>query len=50
MDVLIRAFAETVGRRDDWSLVIAGDGPLRERLRALGYIEPDTAELAPDAR
>jgi glycosyltransferase involved in cell wall biosynthesis len=35
VDLLIQAFARTVGQRDDWSLVLAGDGPERPRLRAL---------------
>lgn len=35
IDTLIAAFARTVGQRDDWSLVLAGDGPERIRLRAL---------------
>lgn len=37
LDVVIRAFASTVGRRGDWSLVLAGDGPAGRRLRALTY-------------
>jgi glycosyltransferase involved in cell wall biosynthesis len=32
---LIRAFAQTVGQRQDWSLVLAGDGPGKRALRAL---------------
>lgn len=35
LDTLIAAFAKTVGQRDDWSLVLAGDGPDRARLRAM---------------
>jgi phosphatidylinositol alpha-1,6-mannosyltransferase len=35
LDVLIHAFADTVGQRSDWSLVLAGDGPERPALRAL---------------
>lgn len=35
LDTLIRAFAETVGQRNDWSMVLAGDGPERPALRAL---------------
>ncbi|MFT5050099.1 MAG: glycosyltransferase involved in cell wall biosynthesis [Chlamydiales bacterium] len=35
IDVLIRAFAQTVGRRDDWSLVLAGRGGAKPALRAL---------------
>jgi len=35
IDLLIRAFAETVGRRDDWSLVLAGRGSAKPSLRAL---------------
>ena len=35
LDTLIAAFARTVGQRDDWSLVLAGDGPERVRLRAM---------------
>ena len=31
---LLNAFADTVGRRGDWSLVMAGEGPARVRLRA----------------
>ena len=34
LGVLIEAFARTVGQRADWSLVLAGDGPARPRLRA----------------
>jgi glycosyltransferase involved in cell wall biosynthesis len=34
LDVLIDAFASTVGQRSDWSLVLAGEGPGRRRLRA----------------
>ncbi|TDJ76357.1 MAG: glycosyltransferase [Planctomycetota bacterium] len=35
LDVLIEAFARTVGKREDWSLVFAGTGSARGRLRAL---------------
>ena len=35
LDVLVSAFAATVGQRADWSLVFAGDGPARPSLRAL---------------
>lgn len=35
LDTLIQAFARTVGQRGDWSLVLAGEGPGRRRLRAL---------------
>lgn len=31
LDVLIHAFGRTVGQGRDWTLVIAGDGPARER-------------------
>jgi glycosyltransferase involved in cell wall biosynthesis len=34
LEVLIESFAHTVGQRSDWSLVLAGDGPERARLRA----------------
>ncbi len=34
LDVLIQAFAKTVGQRDDWSLVIAGEGSARAETRA----------------
>jgi len=34
-EVLLAAFARTVGQRDDWALVFAGDGPERPRLRAM---------------
>ena len=33
--VLIAAFARTVGQRGDWSLVLAGEGPDRGRLRTM---------------
>jgi glycosyltransferase involved in cell wall biosynthesis len=33
-ELVIQAFARTVGQREDWSLVIAGDGSLRARLHA----------------
>lgn len=35
LNVLIEAFARTVGKRQDWSLVLAGDGSARARLRAM---------------
>ncbi len=35
LDTLVQAFARTVGQRGDWSLVLAGEGPGRRRLRAL---------------
>lgn len=35
LDVLVRAFAGSVGQREDWSLVLAGEGPSRPTLRAL---------------
>lgn len=35
LDVLIAAFAGTVGQRADWSLAIAGEGPAQPALRAL---------------
>ncbi len=35
LDLLVRAFATTVGQRTDWSLVLAGEGPGRTDLRAL---------------
>ena len=34
LDQLVAAFAATVGRREDWSLVFAGAGGARARLRA----------------
>lgn len=34
LEVLIDAFAATVGQRSDWSLVLAGEGPGLRRLRA----------------
>ncbi len=34
LDTLIQAFARTLGQRDDWSLVIAGEGGERAGLRA----------------
>ncbi len=34
-EVLVRAFATTVGQRSDWSLVLAGEGLGRANLRAL---------------
>lgn len=33
-ELLIAAFARTLGQRDDWSLVLAGDGRAPRRLRA----------------
>jgi glycosyltransferase involved in cell wall biosynthesis len=35
LEVLIWAFAATVGRRTDWRLVLAGEGPARADLRSL---------------
>ena len=35
LETLIAAFANTVGQGNDWSLVLAGDGPERPALRAL---------------
>ncbi len=35
LEVLIKAFARTVGQRTDWSLVLAGEGSARSSLRAL---------------
>lgn len=35
VDLLIQAYSAIADRRPDWDLVIAGDGPLRERLKAL---------------
>jgi glycogen(starch) synthase len=34
LDVLVRAFERTVGQRDDWSLVLVGEGSARADLRA----------------
>jgi glycosyltransferase involved in cell wall biosynthesis len=34
IDVLIEAFARTVGQRDDWSLVFCGNGSYRQAARA----------------
>ena len=34
LSVLIDTFAETVGQRSDWTLVLAGDGPAQRELRA----------------
>ena len=34
LDVLVRAFGRTVGQRDDWSLVLVGEGSARADLRA----------------
>jgi phosphatidylinositol alpha-1,6-mannosyltransferase len=33
-ELLIQAFARTLGRRDDWSLVLASEGEVPQRLRA----------------
>lgn len=35
VDVVLAAFAKTVGQRGDWSLVLAGDGPAKPELRAM---------------
>jgi glycosyltransferase involved in cell wall biosynthesis len=35
LEVLVRAFAATVGQREDWCLVLAGDGGAAGRLRVL---------------
>jgi glycosyltransferase involved in cell wall biosynthesis len=35
LELVLAAFARTVGQREDWSLVIAGDGTARSRLRAM---------------
>ncbi len=35
LEVLVRAFAASVGQRSDWTLVLAGEGPARAHLRAL---------------
>ncbi len=35
LEVLVRAFAGSVGQRADWSLVLAGEGPARPSVRAL---------------
>ncbi len=35
LDILVQAFATTVGQRSDWSLVMAGEGAARSQLRAL---------------
>lgn len=35
VEVLVRAFAATVGQREDWSLVFAGDGSAGGRVRVL---------------
>jgi len=35
LELLVEAFARTVGQRDDWALVVVGDGPAAPRLRAL---------------
>ncbi|HEV8114084.1 MAG TPA: glycosyltransferase [Planctomycetota bacterium] len=34
LDTLVQAFARALGQRDDWSLVIAGEGGARAELRA----------------
>ena len=34
LDTLVTAFAQTVGQRDDWSLVFAGEGNERGAVRA----------------
>lgn len=34
---LIEAFAQTVGQRTDWTLVLAGEGTQRERLKAMAH-------------
>jgi glycosyltransferase involved in cell wall biosynthesis len=35
LEVLVQAFARTVGQRDDWSLVLVGEGGARAETRAL---------------
>lgn len=35
LEILIEAFARTVGQGRDWSLLLAGEGPSRRRLRAM---------------
>lgn len=35
LETLVAAFARTVGQREDWSLVLAGEGGARLRLRAM---------------
>jgi len=35
LEVLMAAFARTVGQRADWTLVLAGDGSAKPRLRAM---------------
>ncbi len=35
LNVLVQAFARTVGQRDDWSLVLVGEGSARGEIRAL---------------
>ena len=35
LHVLVQAFARTVGQRDDWSLVLVGEGSARGEIRAL---------------
>lgn len=34
LQILIDAFAQTIGQRSDWNLVFAGDGPAQSELRA----------------
>jgi D-inositol-3-phosphate glycosyltransferase len=34
VEVVVRAFAQTIGQRGDWSLVVVGAGPRPQRLRA----------------
>jgi glycosyltransferase involved in cell wall biosynthesis len=34
LELLIESFARTVGQRSDWTLVLAGEGPLQRRLEA----------------
>ncbi len=37
LERLVTAFSSTVGQRDDWSLVVAGDGPPPARLAKCAY-------------
>ena len=37
LEVLVSAFARTVGQRSDWNLVLAGDGSWGPRLRAMAH-------------
>jgi glycosyltransferase involved in cell wall biosynthesis len=37
LERLVMAFSSTVGQRDDWSLVVAGDGPPPARLAKCAY-------------